>query len=106
MSLTDDPNDPRIQRGPPDKTPREQNDTYLVLPESERAKGFVRPFRDTYRHVECSVAPNGITKMGEALSATYARDPSFYGATYCVHCRMHKPVGEFVWDKDLQVVGS
>jgi hypothetical protein len=35
--------------------------------------------------------------MGRALSETYARDPKFYGATYCCHCRMHKPVGEFTW---------
>jgi hypothetical protein len=47
-----------------------------------------------------------VTSMSDALSATYARDPNFYGSTYCVACRMHKPVGEFVWDKDGEVVGS
>ena len=31
--------------------------------------------------------------MGDALSETYARNPKFYGATYCVFCRMHRPVG-------------
>jgi hypothetical protein len=38
--------------------------------------------------------------MGQALAETYARDPRFYGATYCVSCGMHRPVGEhgeFVW---------
>jgi hypothetical protein len=35
--------------------------------------------------------------MGRALSETYARDPHFYGATYCVHCSMHRPVAEFRW---------
>ncbi len=44
--------------------------------------------------------------MGRALSETYAREPSFYGATYCCHCRMHKAVGEFVWTADGERVGS
>ena len=48
----------------------------------------------------------GYTKMSQPLSETYARDPKFYGATYCVHCRMHLPVGEFIWDLDGQTVGS
>ena len=41
-----------------------------------------------------------VTTMGLALCETYARDPSFYGATYCVGCRLHRPVGkhgEFTW---------
>lgn len=46
------------------------------------------------------------TIMGEALCETYARDPKFYGATYCVGCRMHRPVEEFTWDADGQRVGS
>lgn len=48
------------------------------------------------------------TKMNETIAATYARDPKFYGATYCVGCSKHLPVEEFVWsegNKD-QVVGS
>jgi hypothetical protein len=44
--------------------------------------------------------------MGLALCETYARDPKFYGATYCVHCQMHRPLAEFVWDEDGSVVGS
>jgi hypothetical protein len=43
---------------------------------------------------------------GRALSETYARDPKFYGATYCCACRMHKPVAEFTWTADGAVVGS
>jgi hypothetical protein len=35
--------------------------------------------------------------MGVAIAETYARQPTFYGATYCSTCWMHKPVGEFVW---------
>lgn len=47
-----------------------------------------------------------VTTMGRALAETYARDPSFYGGTYCVHCSMHRPVGadgEFVWDDGTRV---
>lgn len=46
------------------------------------------------------------TTMGLALAETYARDPRFYGATYCVGCRMHLPVGEhgvFVWTDGSRV---
>lgn len=50
MSLTTDPNDPRLGRGI-DAEPVAQHDVYLVLSEAERAKGFVRPYRDKYQHV-------------------------------------------------------
>lgn len=48
--ITDDPNDPRISRGPPDETPVPQNEWYLVMSEEERKKGFVRPIRRKYVH--------------------------------------------------------
>lgn len=99
--ITDDPNDPRLKRGA-DTGPGPQNEVYLVLSEEERAKGFVRPYRDAYIHETCG----SVTTMGRALSETYARDPNFYGATYCCACRMHKPVSEFRWVADGQVVGS
>ena len=80
-----------------------QHGSYIVLCEDERKKGFVRPYRDSYRHVGgCGT----VTTMGRALSETYARDPSFYGATFCVHCNAHFPVSEFVWTADDQQVGS
>lgn len=44
--------------------------------------------------------------MGIAIAETYARQPSFYGATYCVHCQMHLPVGEhgeFIWEDRSKV---
>jgi hypothetical protein len=49
---------------------------------------------------------HSVTTMGEALAETYARDPRFYGATYCVRCQKHLAVGEFTWDADGTVVGS
>jgi hypothetical protein len=152
--LTTDPADPRLTHGV-DTEPVEQAEAYLVLSEEERAKGFVRPVRRSYRHVgpsgpqyalrdltdgeqtrhstagyvkyedypdegspaigrfwtqaQLDAASKGgcgaITTMGEALSETYARDPKFYGATFCANCQMHRPVGEFVWT-DGSVVGS
>lgn len=99
--VTTDPNDPRLTRGV-DNGVTKQAEVYLVLSEEERSKGFVRPVRITYKHVTCGV----VTKMGLALSETYARDPKFYGATYCVGCCMHRPVSEFTWEPDGGVVGS
>jgi hypothetical protein len=130
---------------------------YLVLSEEERAKGFVRPVRQKYRHVGIAGpqhplrdlkdderdygGPDGyakfetypadaaavgrfwsqadldrvgkgcgtVTTMGLALSETYAREPRFYGATFCAGCRVHLPVGddgEFVWEPDGSRVGT
>ena len=59
MSLTTDPNDPRLGRGT-DNGPQAQNEAYLVLSEAERSKGFTRPLRLSYRHV-------GIPGPGNAL---------------------------------------
>lgn len=123
---------------------------YVVLTEEERAKGFIRPVRNSYVHVGVQpehptreltdeekerfagvgyVAfekyPEGSaslgrywtraqldsgcgaqTTMSRALAETYARDPKFYGATYCSGCRDHFPVAEFVWDGTEEKVGS
>ena len=101
MVTTSDPNDPRIKRYKGPEQPGPQDEVYLVLPEEERAKGFVRPVRSTYVHQKCGFA----TTMGKSLAETYARNPKFYGATYCVGCSAHFPVSEFKWD-DGQTLGS
>ena|SRR3990172_12347011 len=75
---------------------------YVVLCPDELAKGYVRPVRRSYKHIKCGT----VTMMGEALAATYARDPKFYAGTYCVGCRTHFPVAEFTWEPDGSVVGS
>lgn len=131
--------------------PDGQHERYPTLSEEERAKGFVRPVRQSYAHVGrpfcgkvgipyegCEPAPAGkvyacssrpghegecfgawytitpeeaakgvrggcggtVTKMGLAIAETYARKPDYYGATFCVGCGNHFPVGEdgeFVW---------
>ena len=101
MGVTSDRDDPRLTRGV-DTEPRDQAEVYLVLSDEERAKGFVRPLRRAYVHTDGCGA---LTTMGTALSETYARDPKFYGATYCTGCRMHRPLSEFRWE-DGEVVGS
>jgi len=76
--------------------PNGQQKDYVVLSESERSKGFVRPFRDAYRHQACGK----ITTMSREIAATYARDPFFYSGTFCTTCGAHFPVGEdgeFTW---------
>lgn len=50
-----------------------------------------------------------VTTMGAAIAETYAREPGFYGGTYCCGCSTHKPVGpdgEFVWEGTNQRVGT
>lgn len=162
MSLTTDPNDPRLCHGT-DNEPGPQCETYLVLSEEERAKGFVRPVRNSYVHIGKSHSHyKGIhrmlteeeknedeknyvaimtvllkedgsflggsyvtqqeldayqfdtrtggcgdtTTMSQALSETYARNPKFYGATYCCKCMKHLPVSEFVWSGTDITVGD
>ncbi len=46
------------------------------------------------------------TKMNQTISETYARNPKFYGATFCVGCGKHLSVSEFVWDGTDEIVGS
>jgi len=76
--------------------PDGQQKGYIVLSDAERAKGFVRPFRDAYRHLKCGA----ITTMSRSIAETYAADPFFYSGTFCATCRAHFPVGEdgqFTW---------
>jgi hypothetical protein len=97
--LTTDPNDPELGHGA-DTKPVPQNKKYLVLSEEERAKGFIRPVRTTYWHKKCRTT----TMMSRAIAETYARNPKFYGATYCCACQMHIVLSEFLWvDPDGEI---
>jgi len=101
MGTTDDPRDPRLQHGA-DEMPVGQAEVYLVLSEDERKQGFVRPLRMSYVHTPCG----SVTTMARSIAETYARDPNFYGSTYCVKCSKHRPLDEFTWDGTDQKVGS
>lgn len=103
MGLTVDPNDPGLRQIKPDG----QQETYLVLSGEERARGFVRPVRYKYRHGACGA----VTMMGTALSETYARNPKFYGGTFCCACGNHFPLRtaagwQFFWLPEGDPVGS
>jgi len=163
MSLTTDPNSPCIN------TPKgegQQNECYLILSEEERAKGFIRPYRNRYIHVGKNVSAHwksihrmvdeeekqeegmekyvaimtvltkedgsfqggsyvtqeeldawkngkriggcgGKTIMAREIGESYARNPSFYGSTWCMNCQKHIHVGEFIWDDGSgETVGS
>lgn len=86
--------------------PNGQQQGYKVLAEEERAKGWVRPYRDSYVHTKCGT----LTRMSRTIAETYARDPYFYGGTFCVGCSAHFPIGltgEFVWaDGSNEKVGT
>jgi hypothetical protein len=78
-----------------------QHGAYWVLSEEERAKGFVRPVRLKYTHKTCGA----VTQMSRPIAETYAREPGFYGSTFCIHCKTHLPVAEFTWE-DGSILGS
>lgn len=101
MGTTSDRNDPGLR----EIDDQGMQKTYLVLSDEERAKGFVRPLRESYVHKACGTT----TWMNRAIAETYARDPSFYGGTYCAHCHAHFPVGEhgeFTWEGTDEKVGT
>lgn len=95
--LTEDPTHPKLRHGV-DETPVPQAEVYLITNNGE----FVRPVRRSYVHSHCG----GVTTMGEKLAETYARNPKFYGSTYCAICHMHRPVKEFRWKGTDELVGS
>lgn len=101
MGVTDDRNDPDLKIVEPSGMQK----SYLVLSDAERAKGFVRPLHMSYTHLKCGAS----TQMGLAIAETYARDPNFYGGTYCIRCCSHFPVGadgEFIWNDNGEKVGT
>ena len=100
MGTTTDRSDPRLTRGV-DVEETDQAEVYLVLSDDQIAAGYVRPVRRSYVHDHCGLT----TKMSDAIARTYAANPKFYGATYCVGCRRHLPVTEFKW-RDGSEVGS
>jgi len=66
---------------------------YEEYPESESPKAG-RFWTEAQLKSGCG----GATTMSRSIAETYARDPKFYGATFCCHCASHLPVDEFIWD--------
>lgn len=61
---------------------------------------------DAWKNEELSGGCGVLTQMSGKLAQTYAREPHFYGATFCVGCGKHLPVNEFVWAGTDELVGS
>lgn len=76
---------------------------YVLYEEYPAGEGPVGRF---WKADQLKVGCGTITDMGLALCETYARDPSFYGATFCCGCGVHRPVAEFTWVEDGERVGS
>lgn len=151
---TTDGKEPTLLSGPapqPMDPETGQHKAYWVLSDEERAGGFVRPVRETYKHVgrkpkyplqdlsdekkkeyerfgyvkfeayppdspesqggnvtgrywteaQLNSGCGTVTRMGRKIAETYAKQPDFYGATFCAGCKTHLPVGEFgefIWD--------
>lgn len=75
--------------------PNGQQRDYVCLSPEERAKGFVKPVRRSYKHM-CGV----VTTMALPLAETYARDPHFYSGTFCCGCGAHFALDQFTWEPD------
>ena len=89
----------------PAPAPKDETGQHLdhwVLPEEERANGFVRPLRFKYKHEKCEA----VTRMGQPIAETYARDPYYYGTTFCIACHDYFQVSEFTWDGTKERLGS
>lgn len=98
MSLTTDPTTPCLREYREDG----QQKCYLVLSEEERAKGFERPVRQSYRHLACGHD----TSMALPLAETYARDHSFYGGTWCANCGAHFPLVNMTGERQFAWLGA
>lgn len=72
------------------KKPDGQHERHPLNTEGE----FIAPVRNVYTHNTCGVA----TKIGSGIAETYAKNPRFYGRTFCVGCRDYFPIDEFKWD--------
>lgn len=105
---TNSGDDPKLDESCPvpddEKFSDGQHKDHWVLSKEERNKGFVRPVRRAYIHDTCGAK----TLMARAIAETYARDPGYYGRTFCCGCGGYFPVGEsgeFRWE-DGSMVGS
>lgn len=80
-----------------------QQKGYEVIAKDERIeRGFQRPVRQTYRHLSC----DGETTMALPIAQTFAVDPTFYEGTFCLRCKQHFLLAEFIWSDDGTPMGS
>lgn len=73
-----------------------QYENYPTVDEGE----FVQEVRYTYVHDVNAGGCGEITTMSDELAESVARDPTYYGRTFCCGCNDHVPVDEVVWMTD------
>lgn len=111
--LTTNPNDPQLKEGQKNETG--QHEIYLVLSEEERAKGYVRPLRDTYVHVGKKIERDDETGgiLGALIKST---DPEYdtrnglyteengYGGYIKYPKSMSPLVGKYITKEELDAI--
>lgn len=90
--MTDDPPPEDFDYG--ERKEDGQFENYPTVDDGE----FEQPVRESYVHEGCG----GTTTMTGDLPESVARDPEFYGKTFCATCGVHVPVEEVHWKEDGQ----
>lgn len=84
-----------------EESPKVQTGEDVPLSESDKERGFIRPFRSAVLHVPSKT----VCTLGDGIAADLATDPKS-------HKKLEFPVlgkrsiGEFVWQNDGTKVGS
>lgn len=108
MSLTTNPNDPCLINGAKEEG---QNTCYLVLSEEERAKGFIRPYRDAYVHRGKKVESEGTiisieeneARTGEGVNTYYNRSTGY--VAFIKYGEEKSPVvGRYIKESELNAI--
>jgi hypothetical protein len=80
---------------------KKANGQYENYP-SQTSGEYVAPIRNSYIHGKCGVKTLMATKFAE----TYAKNPKYYGSTFCCGCGEHLPVSQFTWAVDGIRIGE
>lgn len=99
MSLTTDPNSPCLH----EVKENGQNECYLILSEEERAKGFIRPVRKTYKHI----GPQLKNKLRDLTDDEKERYAQFNYVKFEEYSEKELPVlGKYWTQKELDRLGG
>lgn len=79
-----------------EKQPDGQYENYPTTEEGEP----VQPVRRKYVHDDDENGCGTVTRMSTSIARSVARDPEYYGKTFCADCGEHVPVSEVSWAVD------
>lgn len=88
--MTDDPPPEDFDYG--ERRDDGQFENHPTIDEGE----FEQEVRERYIHEACG----GETVMKRHIAESVARDPEYYGSTFCSKCGDYYPVEEFHWKED------